>query len=122
MACVAGCCVVDANKPAKELPEVVCSGFGVLRVGKGKAGLAGADVLALKLLNGPEDADTGWDIEGPNNPLDDVGCEDGGLRKEKALVFCSGCEVDEVPKRDDPVCAEVVAPELPNSVLEVGAG
>ena len=56
VACVAGCCVVDANKPAKVLPEVVCSGFGVLRVGKEKAGLAGADVLAL---NGPEDVDAG---------------------------------------------------------------
>lgn len=50
---------MDANKPAKELLEVVCSGFDVLRVGKEKVGLAGADVLALKLLNGIEDVDAG---------------------------------------------------------------
>jgi len=45
------------------------------------------------------------------------------LRKEeKALGFCSGCEVDEVPKREDPVCAELVIPKLPNRLLEVDAG
>jgi hypothetical protein len=51
VAWVAGCCVVDGNKFAKELPEVVCSGFDILRLGKEKDGLAGADVLGPKLLN-----------------------------------------------------------------------
>jgi len=58
-----------------------------------------------------------------NRPPDVLACEAGGFNVDpKMLDCCWGCEVEELPNRVEPVCAELVAPKLPNSDPDVDAG